>query len=147
MKNTWKRWIVCFLALAMVIAGAGCGNGANNGPGGNDPEEKTYQTEPPEVYGFAMEVRVRARFMLYLNDRGGLIKHDALNEAAKEKGILPDPIRGSVGVMGSSQFYEAVSAVMAGRGSGVIGAYALEETDSLGPLRLRLQVDMENRAE
>lgn len=70
-----------------------------------------------------------------------------VNEAAKEKGILPDPIRGSVGVMGSSQFYEAVSAVMEGRGSGVISAYAQEETDSLGPLRLRLKVDMESKAE
>lgn len=70
-----------------------------------------------------------------------------VNAAAKEKGILPDPIRGSVGVMGSSQFYEAVNAVMAGRGPGVISAYAKEETDSLGPLRLRLQVTMENTAE
>ena len=70
-----------------------------------------------------------------------------VNAAAKEKGILPDPIRGSVGVMGSSQFYEVVNAIMAGRGSGVISAYAKEETDSLGPLRLRLQVNMENTAE
>ena len=70
-----------------------------------------------------------------------------VNEAAKEKGILPDPIRGSVGVMGSSQFYETANAIMAGRGSGVISAYAKEETDSLGPLRLRLQVNMENAAE
>lgn len=70
-----------------------------------------------------------------------------VNEAAKAKGILPDPIRGSVGVMGSSQFYEAVSAIMAGHGSGVISAYAQEDTDSLGPLRLRLTVDMENKTE
>ncbi len=70
-----------------------------------------------------------------------------VNAAAKEKGILPDPIRGSVGVMGSSQFYETVNTIMAGNGSGVISAYAQEETDSLGPLRLRLQVVMENAAE
>ena len=70
-----------------------------------------------------------------------------VNEEAKAKGILPDPIRGSVGVMGSSQFYETVNAVMQGRGSGVISAYAQEETDSLGPLRLRLKVDMENKTE
>ena len=70
-----------------------------------------------------------------------------VNMAAKEKGILPDPIRGSVGVMGSAQFYEAVNAVMSGRGSGVISAYAKETTDSLGPLRLRLQVDVEDKSE
>lgn len=70
-----------------------------------------------------------------------------VNEEAKAKGILPDPIRGSVGVMSSSQFYETVNAVMQGRGSGVISAYAQEETDSLGPLRLRLKVDMESKAE
>ena len=70
-----------------------------------------------------------------------------INAAAKEKGVLPDPIRGSVGVMSSSQFYETVNAVLSGRGSGVINAYAREETDSLGPLRLRLQVEMENTAE
>ena len=66
-----------------------------------------------------------------------------VNAAAKEKGILPDPIRGSVGVMGSSQFYEAVNTIMEGHGSGVITAYAREETDSIGPLRLRLKVEME----
>ena len=70
-----------------------------------------------------------------------------VNTAAKEKGILPDPIRGSVGVMGSAQFYDAVNAVMSGRGSGVISAYAKEATDSLGPLRLRLQVDVEDKSE
>jgi uncharacterized protein (DUF3084 family) len=70
-----------------------------------------------------------------------------VNEVAKAQGILPDPIRGSVGVMSSSQFYETVSAVMEGRGSGVISAYAQEETDSLGPLRLHLKVDMESKAE
>jgi uncharacterized protein (DUF3084 family) len=70
-----------------------------------------------------------------------------VNTAAKEKGILPDPIRGTVGVMGSAQFYDAVNAVMSGRGSGVISAYAKEATDSLGPLRLRLQVDVEDKSE
>ncbi len=68
-----------------------------------------------------------------------------VNTAAKERGILPDPIRGSVGVMGSAQFYETVSAVAATQGAGKISAYALEETDSIGPLRLRLHVEAESK--
>ena len=63
---------------------------------------------------------------------------------AKEKGILPDPIRGSVGVMGSSQFYETVNTIAAMRGQGVLSAYALEETGVIGPLRLRLHVEAAN---
>ncbi len=63
-----------------------------------------------------------------------------VNTVAKEKGILPDPIRGSVGVMGSAQFYEAVSAITSAGGSGRISAYALVKTDALGPLRLKLTV-------
>ena len=70
-----------------------------------------------------------------------------VNTVAKEKGILPDPIRGSVGVMGSSQFYETVSAVAAMNGAGTISAYAREETDSIGPLRLRLRVEPGGAAE
>ena len=69
-----------------------------------------------------------------------------VNLTAKEKGVLPDPIRGSVGVMGSSQFYEAAAAIAATRGAGVISAYAREETDSIGPLRLKLRVEMEGTA-
>ena len=64
-----------------------------------------------------------------------------INTAAKAKGVLPDPIRGSVGVIGSSQFYEAAAAVAATRGAGVISAYAREETDSIGPLRLKIRVE------
>ena len=70
-----------------------------------------------------------------------------VNAVAKEKGVLPDPIRGSVGVMGSAQFYEAVNAVAATRGAGRISAYAKEQTDSVGPLRLRLVVEAEGAAE
>ena len=69
-----------------------------------------------------------------------------VNAVAKEKGILPDPIRGSVGVMASSQFYETVNAVAALQGSGKISVYAREQTDSVGPLRLRLVVEPEGEA-
>lgn len=70
-----------------------------------------------------------------------------VNMAAKEHGVLPDPIRGSVGVMGSSQFYEAATAIAAARGSGVISAYAREETDSIGPLRLKIHVESDGAAQ
>ncbi|MBP5199911.1 MAG: DUF3084 domain-containing protein [Schwartzia sp.] len=70
-----------------------------------------------------------------------------VNAVAKEKGILPDPIRGSVGVMASSQFYETVNAMAALQGPGKISVYAREQTDSVGPLRLRLVVEPEGAAE
>jgi uncharacterized protein (DUF3084 family) len=70
-----------------------------------------------------------------------------INAVATEKGILPDPIRGSVGVMGSAQFYETVNAVAALQGAGTISAYAREETDSIGPLRLHLKVEATGSAE
>ncbi len=64
-----------------------------------------------------------------------------VNAAARAKGILPDPIRGSVGVMESSQFYEVVQKITAIRGDGVLSARAREETGSIGPLRLKLYVE------
>ena len=64
-----------------------------------------------------------------------------VNSAAQDRGILPDPIRGSVGVMEGTQFYEIVQTLLPIQGPIVMSAYARDDTDALGPLRLNLKLE------
>ena len=66
-----------------------------------------------------------------------------VNAAAASRGILPDPIRGSVGVMEGSQFYDVVHTIAPLEGTVMLSAYARGDTDALGPLRLNLRVETE----
>ena len=67
----------------------------------------------------------------------------AVNAVAIQKGILPDPLRGTVGAMEGEQFYEAVEALSAAKGDVVLSAYARDNTDALGPLRLIIKMEQE----
>lgn len=67
-----------------------------------------------------------------------------VNEAASDKGILPDPIRGTVGVIEGAEFYGLVQELMSHTGNVVLSAYAAGDTDALGPLRLRFKVESES---
>ena len=64
-----------------------------------------------------------------------------VNAAASGKGILQDPIRGSVGVMDGAQFYDIVNNLSGRRGTVVLSAYARGNTDALGPLRLNIRAE------
>lgn len=64
----------------------------------------------------------------------------SVNRAAVAKGILTDPINHAVGVMEGSQLYELMDEISAARGKITIIAYAREETRSIGPLRLNIQL-------
>lgn len=64
-----------------------------------------------------------------------------VNLAATAKGILPDPLRGSVGIMEGEQFYDIVNSLRGKRGPFVLSAYANGSTDALGPLRLTLKLE------
>ena len=64
-----------------------------------------------------------------------------VNAAATAKGILPDPLRGSVGVIEGEQFYEVVQAIVPLRGVIALSAYARNATDAMGPLRLNLKLE------
>ncbi|MBQ9365964.1 MAG: DUF3084 domain-containing protein [Schwartzia sp.] len=66
-----------------------------------------------------------------------------VNSAAQAKGILPDPISGSIGVMEGSQFYDVAQAIMPIKGQIILSAYAREDTNALGPLRLILKLESE----
>ncbi len=67
-----------------------------------------------------------------------------INAAAVKKGVLADPIRGSVGVMNGNQFYEVVNSLANMHGEILLSAYAAEATDTLGPLRLKIKVEQLN---
>ncbi len=64
-----------------------------------------------------------------------------VNFAATSKGILPDPLRGTVGVMEGAQFYDVVAKLKGQRGRVILSAYANGDTDASGPLRLKINVE------
>ncbi len=67
-----------------------------------------------------------------------------VNAAASAKGILPDPIRGTVGVIEGAEFYSLVQELAGQSGAVVISAYADGDTDAMGPLRLKFKIESEN---
>ena len=66
-----------------------------------------------------------------------------VNAAASAHGILPDPIRGTVGVIDGEQLYDIVHAVEPLYGMILFSAYARDDTDALGPLRLNIKLERE----
>ena len=85
----------------------------------------------PEVLGRGTEQSV----MAFLRE---------VNAAAAAKGILPDPIRGTVGVIEGAEFYALVQDLAGRTGAVVISAYADCETDAMGPLRLKFKIENES---
>lgn len=63
-----------------------------------------------------------------------------INRAATNRGILPDYVSGTVGVIDGEQIYKIMEALQAGNGRAVISAFAEGATDVLGPLRIRLKL-------
>ena len=64
-----------------------------------------------------------------------------INSIAVERGILIDPLTGSVGRMEGTQLYEVLDKLMDARGTVQLTAVARDETDSNGPLRLNITVE------
>ncbi len=64
-----------------------------------------------------------------------------INRIAAEKGILTDPLTGSVGRMEGTQLYEVLDSLMDVKGKVQLTATARDETDSHGPLRLNIKVE------
>ena len=64
-----------------------------------------------------------------------------INRIAVEKGILTDPLTGSVGRMEATQLYEIFDALSTAKGKVQLTATAREETDSNGPLRLNIKLE------
>ena len=85
----------------------------------------------PEVLGRGTEQSV----MAFLRE---------VNAAAAAKGILPAPIRGTVGVIEGAEFYALVQDLAGRTGAVVISAYADGDTDAMGPLRLKFKIENES---
>lgn len=64
-----------------------------------------------------------------------------INAEAAAKGILPDPLRGSVGIIEGDQLYDMIRQLTPINGTALLSAYARGDTDALGPLRLYLKVE------
>ena len=62
-----------------------------------------------------------------------------VNHSAVEKGILADPITGSVGVMDGEQLYSLVEKLEKAHGKITLTARAREDVYSIGPLRLNIK--------
>jgi len=63
-----------------------------------------------------------------------------INRLAVQKGILSDPLTGSVGRMDGEQLYDVLESINAVKGKFLLTATARDETFSQGPLRLNIKV-------
>ena len=64
-----------------------------------------------------------------------------INRIATERGILTDPLTGSVGRMEGTQLYEILDKLLDAKGTIQLTATARDETYSQGPLRLNIKVE------
>lgn len=99
------------------------------------PNNEVYNADE---YVFAHEYECQSE-----DDAESIVRNflSEINHAAVVKGILPDPITGSVGVMEGSQLYELVEEIEGSRGKILLTAYARENTRSIGPLRLNIRLE------
>lgn len=63
-----------------------------------------------------------------------------INLIASERGVIPDSLRGTVGVIDGGQVYEVAEALTKLEGQCALLAYAEQDTYTLGPLRLKLGI-------
>jgi uncharacterized protein (DUF3084 family) len=63
-----------------------------------------------------------------------------VNEMAVQKGIIPDPLQGTVGAVSMEQYFETLNQLRRLKGSVEITAIATEPVFSAGPLRITIQV-------
>ena len=57
-----------------------------------------------------------------------------------QKGIIPDPLQGTVGVVSMEQYFEALNQLRKLKGIVDISTVAAEDIFSAGPLRIHIQI-------
>lgn len=67
-----------------------------------------------------------------------------VNVTATSNGILPNPLTGAVGVISGNQLYSIDEVLQSSRGNILVSAYATQNTDILGPLRLNIVLRQED---
>lgn len=63
-----------------------------------------------------------------------------VNELAVQKGVIPDPLQGTVGVVSMEQYFETLNQLRKLKGTVEISAAAVEDIFSAGPLRIDIQI-------
>ena len=63
-----------------------------------------------------------------------------VNEVAVQRGVIPDPLQGTVGAVSMEQYFEAVNQLRRQKGTVELTAIATEPINSAGPLRIMIQV-------
>lgn len=103
------------------------------------PNEKIYNAGE---YIFSHDYEIASEEDAEIIVRNFLIE---VNHAAISKGILPDPISGSVGVMGGSQLYDLLAEIGKLHGKIKLTARSLDNVHSIGPLRLSIKVEQKGK--
>lgn len=67
-----------------------------------------------------------------------------VNLTATSNGILPNPLTGAVGIISGNQIYAIDRALQGSSGNILMSAYAVQDTDILGPLRLNIILRQED---
>lgn len=63
-----------------------------------------------------------------------------VNAAAIKQGMLPDPLQGTVGSIGGTEFYDAINSLKRYNGKATLTATAKNETYTAGPLKIEIHV-------
>ena len=63
-----------------------------------------------------------------------------VNGEAIKQGVLPDPLRGTVGSMSGSQFFETITAIKRYGGRIEISAVTTEDIHTAGPLKIKIKI-------
>ena len=80
------------------------------------------------------------------NDAEVIVKNflTEVNRTAVGKGILTDPLTGTVGVMDGTQLYQIVDAVKKAKGPIILTAFSEGVTNTVGPLRLNVKLEQKS---
>ena len=109
-----------------------------------EPVRSRLEIYPNELIFKKDEVILTKTYKLDSENQPEIILQDFLSEVnriAVEKGILTDPLTGSVGIMDGTQLYEIFDSISTAKGRILLRATAREKTDSLGPLRLNIKLE------
>lgn len=103
------------------------------------PNEKIYSAGD---YIFSQSYEIKTA-----NDAENIVRNffAEVNRNAVLKGILPDPLTGSVGIMEGSQLYELLDEIEKLRGKISLTARSREDVYSIGPLRLNIKLDQRGK--
>ena len=109
-----------------------------------EPVRSRLETYPNELIFKQGEVILAKSYELGKDNEPEIILQDFLSEInriAVDKGVLSDPLTGSVGRMDGTQLYEIIDSLMTAKGKILLTATARDETTSQGPLRLNIKLE------